>query len=86
MSEKPRIDPKKAKEMQETARERNLIFQEMKNQGPLTIDELSRATGIEKSKLVKHLIALRQFRKVLIVGERENQFVYGLTVESTSQG
>lgn len=84
LSEKPKINPEKSKEMQERARERNLILQEIKNQGPSTIDELSKATGMEKSKLLKHLMAMTQFGKVLIVGERENQLVYGLPEENKS--
>ena len=84
MSEKPKINPEKAKEMQERSRERNLILQEIKNQGPSTIDELSKATSMEKSNLLKHLIAMRQFGKVLIVGERDNQLVYGLPEEIRS--
>jgi len=84
VAEKPRISPEKTKEMQERARERNLILQQMKNQGPSTIDELSKATGLEKSNLLKHLIAMKQFGKVLIVGERDNQLAYGLPEESKS--
>ena len=84
MSEKSRISPEKAKEMQERARERNLIIQEMKNRGASTIDELSKATGMEKPKILRHLIAMKQFGKISIVGERENQLVYGLPEESKS--
>lgn len=84
MSEKPKINPEKSKEMQERARERNLILQEIRNRGSSTIDELSKATGMEKSKLLMHLIAMTQFGKVLIVGERENQLVYGLPEEIKS--
>ena len=84
LSEKPTISPEKAKEMQERARERNLILQEIRNRGSSTIDELSKATGMEKSKLLMHLIAMTQFGKVLIVGERENQLVYGLPEEIKS--
>lgn len=84
LSEKPTINPEKAKEMQERARERNLILQEIRNRGSSTIDELSKATGMEKSKLLKHLMAMTQFGKVLIVGERENQLVYGLPEEIKS--
>ena len=82
MSEKPKIDPEKTKEMQERSKERNLIVREMKNQRSLTVDELSKATGIEKSKLLKHLIAMRQFGKVQVVGERDNQLTYSLTAEN----
>jgi predicted transcriptional regulator len=84
LSEKPKINPEKLKEMQERARERNLILQEIRNRGSSTIDELSKATGMEKSKLLKHLMAMTQFGKVLIVGERENQLVYGLPEEIKS--
>ena len=82
LSEKSRISPEKAKEMQERARERSLILREMKNQASSTIDDLSKATGLEKSKLLKHIIAMRQFGKVLIIGEQDNQLLYGLPEES----
>lgn len=84
MSEKRKIDPEKAEEMRERVKERNLILREMKNQGPSTVDELTKVTGIEKSKLSKHLIAMRQFGKVLVVGVRDDQLVYGLPEESSS--
>lgn len=83
MSEKPRIDPKKTKEMQERTKERNLIIQEIKSRGPLTIEELSKTVKIEKSRLLRHLITMSQFGKVQTVGERDDQFVYGLPKEST---
>ena len=73
-----RIAPEKAKEMQERAKERSLIRKELKTLGPSTIDALANTTGIEKEKLLKHLIAMRQFGKVAIVGERDGQLVYGL--------
>lgn len=85
MSEKPRVDPEKTKAMQERTKERNLIIQGMKNQGSLTVEELSKITGIEKPRLLKHLIAMSQFGKVLIVGERNNQLVYGLPLETKPQ-
>jgi predicted ArsR family transcriptional regulator len=81
LSEKTRMPPEKVKEMQERARERSLILREMKNHSSLTIDDLSKATGIEKSRLLKHMIAMRQFGKVLIVGEQDNQLLYGLPEE-----
>ena len=82
LSEERKTDPKKAKEMQERTRERNLIVREMKNQRSLTVEELSKTTGIEKSKLLKHLIAMRQFGKVQVVGEQDNQLVYSLAEEN----
>ena len=82
MSQKSREDPEKTKVIQERIKERNLIVREMKSQGPLTVEELSKAIGMEKSKLLKHLIAMRQFGKVSIVGERNNQCVYDLPREN----
>lgn len=81
MSEKPKIDLVKTKEMQERTKERNLVIREMKNRGPSTVEELSNAIGMEKSRLLKHLIVMSQFGKVLVVGERDNQLVYGLPEE-----
>ncbi len=78
MSEKLKIAPEKQKEMQDRAKERNLIIKEIRNQGPSTLDELVKTTGMEKEKLFKHIIAMRQFGKVAIAGERDNQLVYGL--------
>jgi len=78
LSEKSKIAPEKAKEMQERAKERSLILREIKNQGPSTLDELAKVTGIEKEKLFRHIIAMRQFGKIAIAGERDNQLVYGL--------
>jgi len=78
MSNKAPVDPKKAKEMQERAKERNSVLQAIKGHGPATIEELSKTTGLEKIKLVKHLVAMRQFGKVSIMGQRNDEFVYGL--------
>ncbi len=82
MSEKPRLDPEKVKELQERTRERNLILKVIKDHGPSTVDELSKATSMEKSKLVKHLVAMRIFGKVAVVGERDSQLVYSLPEEN----
>jgi uncharacterized protein YcaQ len=82
LPEKTRIDPMKTKEMQERTRERSLIIQEIRNRGPLTVEELSEITGMEKSRLLMQLIAMRQFGKVTIAGERNDQFIYGLPKES----
>jgi len=82
LSEKPRLDPEKVKELQERTRERNLILKVIKDHGPSTVDELSKATSMEKSKLVKHLVAMRIFGKVAVVGERDSQLVYSLPEEN----
>ena len=76
-----KISPEKAKEIQERNKERNMIVQAMKNQGSSTVEEISKVTGIEKSRVLRHLIALRAFGKVEIAGDRDNQIVYSLPKE-----
>jgi len=78
MSAKPKISPETAKIMQERTKERSLILNQLKTQGPMTLDELTKTTGLEKEKLFRHMIAMRQFGKIAITGERDNQLVYGL--------
>jgi DNA-binding transcriptional ArsR family regulator len=73
---KPSISPEKAKELLERAKARNLILVELINRGPSTIGELSKPTGMEKSKLLRHLTAMRQNGKITVVSERDNQPVY----------
>lgn len=81
MVEKTNAEPEKTKQMQERSKERNLIVKELKKKDSMTVEELSNATGIEKPKVLKHLIAMTQFGKVQVVGERQNQFAYGLPSE-----
>jgi len=78
VAEEPKIAPEKQKEMQERAKERSLILKGIKSQGPSTLDELVKTTGLDREKLFKHIIAMRQFGKIAIAGERDNQLVYGL--------
>jgi predicted ArsR family transcriptional regulator len=72
------MSPEKAKETQERNKERNLIVQAIKSHGSSTVEEISNATGIEKWKVLRHLIAMRAFGKVQILGDRDDQLVYGL--------
>ena len=78
MSETSKISPEKAREMQERNKERNLILQEIKSRGPSTVEELSKSIGMEKAKLFKHLVAMRQFGNVVVMGERDEQLIYGV--------
>jgi predicted ArsR family transcriptional regulator len=81
LSERLKISPEKAKEIQERNKERNLIVQAMKN-GSSTVGEISKTTGIEKSQVLRHLIAMSAFGKVQIAGDRDNQIVYSLPQEA----
>ena len=78
LTEKLKMSPEKSKEIQERNKERNLITKEIKARGASTVEELSNATGIEKSKVLRHLIAMRAFGKVQIVGDRDHQILYNL--------
>lgn len=73
-----KVTPEKAKEMQERAKERNLILQKMKMLGPSTVEELSKATGVESERLLPHLIAMRQFGQATIAGRRNKHIVFAL--------
>jgi len=78
LSQTSRISPEKTKEMQERTKERNLIIQQLERHGPSTVNELSKTVGMDKAKLFKHLVAMRQFSKVVVLGERDQQLIYGL--------
>jgi len=78
-SEKRKIDKEKLKPIYERRKIRELILGELKARGPLTIPELSKATGLETDKVVMHMIALRQFGHVSIVGEKDDQLIYALS-------
>ncbi len=78
-SKKRKIDKEKLKPIRERRKIRGLIKKELKAQGPLTIPELSKATGMETDKVVMHMIALRQFGHVSIVGEKDDHLIYALS-------
>jgi len=77
-SKKRKVDKEKLKPIYERRKKRGLIINELKARGPLTIPELSKATGLEAHKILMYLIALRQFGKVDIVDEKDDQLVYAL--------
>ena len=78
-SKKQKVDKEKLKPIQERRKIRELIIEKLKARGPSTIPELSKATGMETDKLVMHMIALRQFGHVSIVGEKDDQLIYALS-------
>ena len=55
--------------------ERSLILQKLSRE-PMTVLELSNATGVEPKKIVYHLIALRRKRLVTEKGEKEGAYLY----------
>ena len=79
MSEKIKMDKARLKPIYERNIERGLIIKKLKNRGPLTITELSKATDLEAGKVLKHIIALRQLGRITTVGEKDNEFIYALS-------
>ncbi len=76
---KQTIDEAKLKAIRDRNRERGLILKELRNRSPLTIEELSEATNLPKTKVLGHIIALRQFGRVTTVGEKGDWFLYALS-------
>ena len=61
--------------------ERWLILKEFESQGPLTVQELSGATGLAESAVVNHIMALRWLRRVSTVGRKDDLYLYALSGE-----
>jgi F420-non-reducing hydrogenase iron-sulfur subunit len=57
--------------------ERHMILRALKEQGPLSAEDLARITGLNPNTTVKHLIALRKDGKINEAGEKDNQYLYG---------
>ncbi len=77
-SRKRKVDKEKLKPIYERRKKQGFIINALRAQGPLTIPELSKTTGLEAHKVLMYLIALRQFGKVDIVEEKDDQLVYAL--------
>ncbi len=59
--------------------ERQMILNEIRERGPLTIREISEATGISPRNVLRHIIALRKNGLVSEAGEREDGYLYRIT-------
>jgi len=81
--EKKKLDKEKLKVIQERNKERGLILRELKAKGPSTLSKLSEATGLDKEKLFKHIVALRQLGKIAFVEKKKDEFLYGLPEVTT---
>jgi DNA-binding transcriptional ArsR family regulator len=56
--------------------ERHMIIGALKEKGPLTIEEIAQLTGLQQSKIVQHIIALRKNGLISEVGEKNRQYLY----------
>jgi DNA-binding transcriptional ArsR family regulator len=58
--------------------ERYMITGALKEKGQLTVEELSQLTGLQPSKIMQHMIALRRNGVVSEAGEKNRQYLYQL--------
>ena len=58
--------------------ERQMITEAIKERGPLTVEEIAQLTGLEASRIVQHIIALRKKSVVSEAGEKYRQYLYQL--------
>jgi coenzyme F420-reducing hydrogenase delta subunit len=58
--------------------ERQMIISAIKEKGPLTIKEISEATDIPPSRILRHIIALRKAGTISEVGEKEHGYLYAV--------
>ncbi len=77
--EERKIDKEKLKPIYERRKERELIIKELKDRGPLTIPELSEATGLETTKVFQHVIALTQFGRIVVASGKGDYLTYALS-------
>jgi DNA-binding transcriptional ArsR family regulator len=59
--------------------ERQMILHEIRERGPLTIKELSKATDISPKEILRHIIALRKNGVLAEVGEKDGWYLYKIT-------
>jgi DNA-binding transcriptional ArsR family regulator len=58
--------------------ERCMIIGAIKEKGPLTVEEISQLIGLQPSRIVQHIIALRMKGAIGEAGEKDNQYLYRL--------
>jgi DNA-binding transcriptional ArsR family regulator len=58
--------------------ERELISQLLREKGPTSIEEISKATKLPAKVILQHLIALKKLNLVNIVGESGDDYLYAL--------
>lgn len=76
----PKIDEEKfhaaADKIMEDEIERQMILNEMKERGPLTIKKLAETTGIDSKEILRHIIALRKIGVISEAGEKGDGYLY----------
>jgi len=76
----------KPEELQELLRsmlaeelERGLILSELKARGPLTVPEISEATGLPRKRVMWHLICMMKDGRVAISGKKGDYYAFSST-------
>lgn len=59
--------------------ERQMILNEIRERGPLTIKELSETTDINPKEILRHIMALRKIGAISEAGEKEDGYLYRIT-------
>ena len=76
----PKIDEEKyhaaADKIMEDEIERQMILNEIKERGPLTIKELAETTSINSKEILRHIIALRKIGVISEAGEKGDSYLY----------
>jgi Fic family protein len=76
----PKVDERKYREISGNIMkdeiERQLILNELKQRGPLTIKELSETTEIVPKEILRHMIALRKIGAVSEAGVKGDGYLY----------
>jgi len=58
--------------------ERHMLVLSIKEKGPLTISELSKATDLPPHQILRHIIALRKTGTISEAGEKGNEYLYAV--------
>jgi Fic family protein len=76
----PKIDERKYREISgnilKDEIERQLILNELKQRGPLTIQELSEVTKINPKEILRHIVALRKAGAISEAGVKGDGYLY----------
>lgn len=75
IKQKRKVDKKVIKGTQEFAKKRKMIFGALK-QGPKTIPEIARETGLSLKEVTWYLMSLRKYGSILETGETTDDGYY----------
>jgi predicted ArsR family transcriptional regulator len=62
--------------IRESKRERKAISTQLKANGPLTIPELAKATGLPADKVLQHILVMMKSGEVAEAGEKDGGYAF----------